>query len=213
MRARILALSLIFLGLLLAYLGMDTLVWHKVGFLESGTYEVLDCNATYIKIAGNGSICLGLYRIEARKVAEGSKLSVKAELPMVVAEGDVEINGRLYKLVDGATLLFRTEELNIEGYASVFDINLLRERAKVEEGEGWTKIYCNPDSKVLMRGDNVRYEAQAHQESLSLPLSLALIAAGLFLALLRRGGEEAEDGIGGGGEESGRDSSTVVEET
>jgi len=213
MRVRILALPLIFLGLFFTYLGLNTLVWREVGFLESGTYETLDCNATYIKISGNGSICLGLYRIEARKVAEGSKLSVKAELPMVVAEGDVKINGKSYKLVDGATLLFKTKELNIEGNASVYDVSLIRERAEVEEEEGWIKVYCVPDSKILLRGDNVRYEAQAHQESPFLPSGLALVVVGSLFASLRRGEEGAEDGTGGSGEEGGGDSSTVTEET
>jgi hypothetical protein len=207
---RALALALIFLGLFLAYLGTNTLVWHKVGFLEAETYELLDCNTTYVKVTGNGSVCLNLYRIEARKVAEGSNLSVKAKLPMVVASDDVKINGRSYKLVDGATLLFRTEELNIEGRASVYDINLVREKARVEEEEGWIKVYCTPGSKILLRGDNVRYEAQAHQESVFLPLGLAVIIAGLLLALLRRGEEGAE--VDRSGEESEADSSTAVEE-
>jgi hypothetical protein len=207
---RALALTLMFLGLFLAYLSLNTLVWHKVGFLESGTYELLDCNTTYVKVTGNGSVCLSLYRIDARKVAEGSNLSIKAKLPMVVASNDVKINGRSYKLVDGATLLFRTEELNIEGKASVYDINLVREKARVEEEGGWKKVYCAPDSKILLSGDNVRYEAQAHQESMFLPLGLTVIIAGLLLALLRRGEEGAE--VDRSGEESGAGSSTAVEE-
>ncbi len=131
---------------------------------------------------------------------------------MVVAEGDVKINGKSYKLVDGATLLFKTKELNIEGNASVYDVSLIRERAKVEEEEGWIKVYCVPDSKILLRGDNVRYEAQAHQESPFLPSGLALIVGSLF-ASLRRGEEGAENGTDGSGEEGGGDSSTVTEET
>lgn len=225
---RNLFLFLIFLSLftILASLNFPLLLWNETGFLESGTYDLLDCDANYLRIIANDTICVSAYDMKLRPLGSthSGELRVNVTQPLIKAEGNLKFSlkrgrsflNKSYWLTDESVLI-PTEKgyyelLIMSEDVEVFDMEKMKPvDLKVERVGREIYVYCRgsgsslpllgaePEYKVLLSGDRVRYEVEAYgyaPNPLLLLLGLVMLV-GAFIYARKREGGESEQASGG----------------
>lgn len=212
------AYSSIFLGafLILASLQFPPLLWKDEGVVEAGTYELYECDASYLLV--NSTPCISAYIIDAELL--GSEGTYKVAQPLMVARGDFSFElrrgdakiERSYHPKDRVAIIpvVRGDyELKVDGDVEVYEIRGMRAvNLSLERGEGGLKIYCVSErfgfskatpTVLLHSQKDISYRIEAYgnpPNSLLLLLGVAFLLVGLVMLRARKSG-------GGEGEEEG----------
>lgn len=208
MRKLSILLTFIGISLILASLSFPPLLWKREGVLEGGTYEIIQCNASYLILTADTAPCISAYAIRAELLGSGSELEFNVTQPMIAADGtlafelrrgNAELRGS-YSLRDGGTVIPADRgsyELRVVGdRVEVYELRTIKKLdLAVEKDDNKLKITCLSDKNNLLDAENpsvliyspndVGYEIEAYGETPE-PTLLLLGTASLTLAAVSR---------------------------
>lgn len=223
-----LSLLLAFPGILLmiSSLIFPPLLWIREGVIENGTYDLLKCDANYLKIRANDTICISPYAISMRSLGFGS-IRANVTQPIIIAEGHLNFSLRRgrsilnssYELLDRSAIIPAVRggyELRVEGdEVETYDIESMRElNLTIERTEDGIYAHCGLNSHfeksnpiLLIHGNGVteyRVEAYGNKpNSALLILGAVVLLSGVVMKYApKRSGRESSTHSGGTDQEA-----------